>query len=217
MPIPLSMTPLLLSSNRARFRGILALVAGLAVLALSTAFAVVAAPGRSSAAATTATVPVPAKTSANLFAADKGSFDGSTGGWVSYSAGVTLAKASTPTRAGGGSLKLTNTTASAVTEWVASGNGPTSWTAAMGNDRYVGTAFVRAGTTSRPIGGMLVFYDSRGTALASAAGGAANDTSASWVAIPPVVALRPASTAYVTLAVIVYNAAPGEVHYIDSA
>jgi len=152
----------------------------------------------------------------NLPSGSKWSFDGSTGGWVAFN-GASLADVSSPVQAGTGALSVTNNGGSTVNEWVGSGGNRSSWTAATGNQTYTASAFLRAGSTGRTVGALLVFYDANGSQLASASGQTTADAAGTWTSIHPVVAVAPANSAFVALGLAFYGTAAGEVHYVDSA
>lgn len=153
--------------------------------------------------------------SGNLLTGDQSTFDTSTGGWSGV--GATLGDVASPVQAGAGALSVTAEPANGVGGGGSMSVAESPRIAAVAGDRYAATAYAQGSTIGRPVGGVLVFYDSTGKQLTAVWGQAVSDGPGAWTSLPPVVGLAPAGTASVVLAVSVYGALQGEVHYVDTA
>jgi len=154
--------------------------------------------------------------SSNLLLGDNASFDGGTGDWTSFIADAPLSQVATPVQSGTGALAMTTGTGPE-NIWLGSGSGPATWTPAIVGARYTATAFVRASSQSRTVASLEAFYDSTGSPLATVWGQLGSDAPGAWIQTSPVVGIAPVGTSYVTLALVVYATATGEVHYVDDA
>jgi len=145
----------------------------------------------------------------NLLTGDQASFAGTTGGWVGSNAMLTPGSDSS-------SLRVTATALSWVAAWSAlppSGR-PTPATA---GDKYTGDATVEKSLVSPAnMGDALVFFNSADTILNAVWGQAIAPAASTWSTLPKVVAMAPASTAYVALVVISYSALMGQGFQIES-
>ena len=145
----------------------------------------------------------------NLLTGDQASFAGTTGGWAGSNAILTPGADSS-------SLRVTGTALAWAAAWSAL---PPSGrpTPATPGDKYTGDATVEESFLSpATVGDALVFFNSAGTVLNAVWGQAITPTASTWSTLPEVVAMAPASTAYVALVVISYSASLGQGFQIES-
>lgn len=137
-------------------------------------------------------------------------FDGSTGKWTARHA--TLSTVATPTHGGSGALKVSDS--------AAVGGSMTAWSpqvGALGGDRYVATAYVRAVTTASGAAVRLRFIGAGGTVTDTEVGQLLTDSSSTWSELPAVAAISPKGTTAVQLGISVPVAGNGEADLVDDA
>ncbi|MBV9871786.1 MAG: cellulase family glycosylhydrolase [Frankiaceae bacterium] len=141
---------------------------------------------------------------------DAARFDASTGDWAGE--GTTLTRATTPVQHGNGALELS--TANPL------GGQMTAWSPpakAVGGDRYVGGAWVRAITAIRGAKAELRFLDASGQTTDTETGSLVTDSLTGWTQLPDVAAIAPKGTAQVQLGVVFPVVGPGAMHVVDDA
>jgi hypothetical protein len=161
---------------------------------------------------TTTTVPPPSTTSSNLLTNQQSAFNGTTGGWQGIQSNLSAADGSNPNTS---ALEVAPTATSWVSAWSALPPAGTPATATPGH-KYTGSATVEASSPGESLGDDIGFYDSSGTVLATLFGQAVTPTAGNWVALPEVVAIAPAATAYVTFGVSSWLPVPGQDFLIQS-
>ena len=138
----------------------------------------------------------------NLLTGDQASFAGTTGGWSGSNAMLTPGAESS-------SLRVTGTALSWAAAWTRCHLGPPP--PPHPGDEYTGDATVEENFLSpAAVGDALVFFNSAGTIL-NAVWGRPSLAASTWSTLPEVVAMAPASTAYVALVVISYSASQDRV------
>ena len=179
-----------------------------------------AAAGTTATGAATATSPADAlgastpQWSANLLTGPSATLSG-TGIWASTLS--TLTAVAAPSQAGAGALALTNNTGLTTDPAIFTGTGTGSWPAASPGNTYRSTIWVSAATVSRQTSPFIKFFDASGNTTGFIMGQPASDPVGSWLEEAPVVAIAPPGTSFVQTGVIVWNAAPGETHFADTA
>jgi endoglucanase len=141
---------------------------------------------------------------------DASRFDGSTGQWTA--AGATLSRVASPTHHGAGALKLSESAApgGSMTTWSPNGK-------AVGGDRYVATAYVRAVTAVRGAQARLRFIGADGTVTDTEVGQLLTDSLSNWWELPAVAAISPKGTTGVQLGIAYPAGGTGAEQLVDDA
>jgi hypothetical protein len=108
---------------------------------------------------------------------------------------------------------------SSALRWTASGTGPAlisfgTYTANAGT-YYVGSCYVRSGTTARDMRCRINFKNSNGTTIKSVVGATTTDSAGSWGTRIFVLGLAPSGTAQATVGVECVAGGAGQFHYGD--
>lgn len=154
--------------------------------------------------------PAASVTPVQLLRGSSATFNSSVGGWTGRAADLTTA--STATAGGKGALVVSdrNPTGGSMAVW-------SPREKAVGGDRYVATADLRAVTA--PGGGQAEFrfIGAGGQVTDTEIGQLATDAVSSWTNLPAVAAIAPRGTTGVQLGVVFPVVGPGEQHDVDNA
>lgn len=139
------------------------------------------------------------------------SFETNTTGWTGQS--TTVARSTAQFYSGAASLSMT---ATAVTTTLALTPGGTSGIPVTGSTTYAIQFRSRAATTPRNVEFYVYWYDSAGALIGMPTTGGYTTNSTSGWTLHSGTKTSPSNAAYARVAAAVYNAAIGEVHYIDA-
>ena len=143
----------------------------------------------------------------NLLTPAQANFNGTTGGW--QPANATLAPS------GSSALEVTATATAWVSAWSALPPAGTPAAATPG-DKYIGDASVEAPSSGESLGDGIAFYNSAGVQLTAVFGQAVTPTTGTWVSLPDVEAIAPATTATVIFGVLSWAPVVGRDFLIKS-
>lgn len=141
------------------------------------------------------------------------SAESGTTGWTGTdSPGMTFAVSSAQSYSGTKSYECTSAAAGVLDRYGLHMEG----SAATPGTTYTGSVYVRAASTTASAYVTLIFWNSGGGFISATGGAVSADSSTAW-GRRTVTATAPAGTAFVTLGIIWFVAAAGEVHYFDAA
>lgn len=150
----------------------------------------------------------------NLLQGDNATFSTSVGTWSNYS-DASLQWSATSGEGGTGGLVLTATGSNMTVLSGTAANG--GLVPASANSIYSGSISAEAPTGAVAVQPALIFYTSTGTMLRTVFGPSLTAQTSAWAQSSPVVAIAPANTADVVLAVVVYNSGAGSTVVLDNA
>lgn len=150
----------------------------------------------------------------NLFQGDQATFDKSIGAWANYSdANLQWSRSAGVGGTGGLVMTATGPKMAVVSGTPANGG----LTPASPGSIYSAGLSGESPSGTEPIQTVLIFYTATGATNGSVFGPGASVGTGGWTTPAPVVAIAPANTTSVALAVIVYNAGAGSELVLDNA